>query len=122
MVKRLVSGMWLVLLGGVAFAQQPVQTVPGFGTTIGGNVSGTLAGATYQQLWPATQRRSCTIVNQGSFNMFVTEGLTAAASVDSLAVKIIPGQAYYCNSGVTVLQGAINIRGTTGDAFYAAQY
>lgn len=131
----------LALIFGLAFAaasgraQTPVWTVPQPATTKGGNASSTItATSTFQLVFATTvpasssgagvvaTRRGCTIVNNGTHNMQVTEGLGVAASTAGLSVTLLPGQAYYCAAGGTVLTGEIDITGTIGDAFYAAQY
>jgi hypothetical protein len=128
----------VLLLISPALADQaaPVQTIPYPATTAGGNASGTISpgGSTFQLLFAATgpgvsgsgvsaPRKGCTIINNGSHTMYVTEGLGTVASTTALAVPVPAGGPYYCASpGNTVLTGEIDITGTNGEAFYAAQY
>lgn len=125
----------LSLIPGLSFGQSPVITIPQWGTTSGGgNASGTITVTnTFQKVFSATgpssanavaaNRKGCTIVNGGSNNMWVTEGMTTATSVKSSSITLSSGQAYYCgNTGGTVLIGEVDITGTAGDAFYAAQW
>jgi hypothetical protein len=134
MMKKLISGFAVLLLvllvPAAAFADAPVQTLPSQGTTAGGNVSGTVtATGTFQQLFAAAppsmgaaSRHGCTVANYGVNVMYVTEGTSIAASTTGKAVQLQPGQVYYCGWNGTVLYGQVNITGTAGDAFYAAQY
>lgn len=126
-------GLVLVLPLGLALAQQPVWTVPQPATSIGGNASTTVVGpgtSDFQRVWPSTasnepakQRHGCTIQNNSAANpMWVTEGLGTAASTQAKGLKLGAGQSYYCNWNGTVLIGEIDLAGTSGDAFYAAQY
>lgn len=125
----------LVLAPALALAQTPVWTVPQPGTTAGGNGSSTIAVTnTFQKVFAASSaapgaapgspgsRHGCTVINQGGNNMWVTEALGVTASTKALAVVLVPNQAYYCNWNGTVLEGEIDITGTAGDGFYAAQY
>ena len=125
----------LVLVAAGARAQQPVWTVPQPATTTGGNASGTVTGnSSFKKVFSSTSpapanvpsggspRHGCTLINQGSHNMYVTEGLGVAASTTSNSVILVPNQPYYCNWNGTVLTGEIDIAGTDGEAFYAAQY
>ena len=129
------KGWLLVVLGLVAasptFGQNaavnnpPVQTWPAPGTTAGGNVSSTItATGVFQMLWTANlARRGCTIVNESSSDtMYITESLTVGGSSQALAAALPPLGVYYCTNGGVVLTGQVNITGTSGDSFYAAQY
>lgn len=131
------GGLAVLLLVGPASAQSPVVTLPKPATTAGGNVSGTITTTnTFQRLWPNTglggfapapsgtiARSGCTIINNGTHSMYVTEGLGTAASTTSNSVIVPAGGPYYCGAlGGPVLTGEIDITGTSGDAFYAAQY
>jgi len=118
----------LLLLAFLAFpALGQNLTYPVLGTTANGNASGTIASTgVFQLLWSATgtpnPRHGCTIENNGSNVMYITEGLALGSSSTSAAVKLATGDYYYCTAFGTVLTGQINITGTSGDAFYAAQY
>lgn len=125
---------WLVLAIALAAwpaaAQQPVHTVPQPATSAGSNASGTItATGVFQPVWAASSqspgsavRKGCTIQNNSARTMYVTEGLALADSTTGKAVALAAGVAYFCNSGGTVLTGQINITGTIGDGFYAAQF
>lgn len=98
-------------------------------STTGGGGSGTIAvTSTFQQVFaaisstPGTKlRTSCTIINNGTHTMWVAEGTNAASATTANSVPISPNQAYYCNNGLVILQGEIDITGTINDTFYAAQ-
>lgn len=107
----------------------PVTTYPAPATSAGGNVSGTIASTgTFQKLWGATGgsgvpfRKGCTIQNNGTHSMNVSEGLGVAGSTTGNSVVVPAGGTYYCQVGQIVLTGEIDITGTATDAFYAAQY
>lgn len=109
--------------GQQATTGQPVVTQPGPSSSAGGNASSTIASTgVFQQIWAAARRNGCTVQNNGSHVMDVTEGLSVAASLVTLAVVLQPGQTYLCAADGSVLVGQVNITGTAGDAFYAAQY
>lgn len=117
----------LVCFGGEAWAQaSAVTTYPIVGTTLNGGASSTIAVTnTYQMLWPLNKNRhSCVIVNVGANTMFVTEGITTAQSPTTNAgpFPVLPNGQFTCQFGQTALTGQINITGTAGDAFYAAQF
>jgi len=135
--RPLLAGALLLATTGLAFAQQPVVTRPASSSTAGGNVSGTIASTgVFQMLFAAVSggasganvtggggpRHGCTILNNGTHVMEVTEGMLTPASLITLAVILQPGQPYYCSVGGSVLVGQVNITGTSGDAFYATQY
>lgn len=118
-----------------ALAQQAVWTVPQPATSAGGNASGTITGTnSFKLLFAGTSlapgaspagggpRHGCTVINQSTRNMYVSEGKTAATATTGSSVTLAAGQAYYCNWNGTVLVGEIDIAGTDGDAYYAAQY
>lgn len=107
--------------------QQPVSTFPGQATTAQGNSSSTIGVTnTFQKIWSATSlpnlRKGCTIQNNGSHNMYVSEGLGVSASTLTNAAIVSAGGLYHCGDGGVVLVGEIDITGTAGDAFYASQY
>ncbi len=116
------------LVTGAALAQQQVLTVPQPGSTLGGNVSSTVTTTnTFQKLFaaagvPPTNRHGCTIINTGTHTEYVSEGLGVAASTTGNSVPLAPQQAYFCTVNGIVLTGEIDITGTAGDSFYAAQY
>lgn len=120
-----VIGLLLIPLAvsGALAQQNLIVTAPVGGTTQGGNASGTIGSSAWQRVWPTALsiRRGCMIQNNGTHTMWVTEGLGVAASTTALAVQLQPGVPYYCGNGGSVLQGEIDISGTTGDAFYAGQ-
>lgn len=132
---RLGLGIGLGLLAGLlppvaAFAQQPVVTLPAPRTTSGAPSSSTIASSNvWQQIWAATgpspqggpSRVGCTIINYGTHTMYVSEGTSLALANIANAVQLAAGQQYYCATSGVALQGQINIYGTAGDAFYAAQ-
>lgn len=127
-----VSSLLALLWAGYALAQsgQPVTTLPAPATTAGGNASGTITSTnTFQLVFAATkqtpespQRRGCTIQNNGTHNMWVTEGYTVATATAANAVVVPQAGIYYCSVNNIALTGEIDITGTSGDAFYAAQY
>lgn len=128
----LLSLVWAVApLGARAQVGQAVTTLPAQATTAGaGNVSGTLAaGATFQTVFASAApnsstglRRGCSIQNNGTHNMYVTEGKGVAGSTTSNSIILPPTYIYTCNSGGAVLYGEIDIAGTISEAFYAAQW
>ncbi len=111
----------------VADNKPPTTVSPGWATTKNGNVSGTVAATgVFQQVFPATSaaspRNGCTIQNNSAHTMYVTEGIGIAGSTTANSAQLPAGLVYYCQSGVVALQGEVDVTGTTGDAFYAAQY
>lgn len=125
-----------LLLAPVARAQQTVVTSPVPGTTDGGNASSTITATSVFQIVfsagllapPGPARKGCTIQNNGTNIMWVTEGLSAATATKAKALQLapatatVPGGVYQCSVGGLSLVGEIDITGTIGDAFYAAQY
>ena len=119
----------LATLPAAAQQGQSVVTIPRAVSTKGANASGTIASTgVFQLLFAATPsspggqpRAGCTIQNNGSHTMYVTEGLGTAASTTALAWTLTAGQSANCQFGGVVLQGEVDITGTTGDSFYAAQ-
>ena len=118
-------------LASSAWAQQPVQVIPSPGTTAGGNVSGTITTTnTFQQLFPATPpapaggpgRKGCYIVNNGTNKMYVSEGVAAGSATIATSIPLAANGSFNCTFNQTALQGIIAITGTSGDAFYAAQF
>lgn len=136
--RRLALASGLILVGGGVLAppsaaQQPVQTWPAPGTTAGASASGVIGtgGTTFQLLFAATgvnlagvqipPRKACTIQNNGTHTMWISEGTTALLATQAKSVQLGPGQVYYCNNSGGVLIGEVDITGTSGEAFYAAQ-
>lgn len=130
-MKRFCLGAVCALLAcGPSWSQQPVFTWPQAGSTAGGNASSSVAvtntfqlvfGSSPQQPGAAV-RKGCTIINYGTNTMWVTEGLGVAGSTKAKAVQLAANQAFYCQVYGIVLTGEIDLTGTSGDAFYAAQY
>lgn len=130
------AGLTALWLAAPAAAQQPVWTVPQPGTSAAaGNASGSIAVTnTFQKVFSGTSsapgalpgsggtRHGCTIQNNGTNTMWVAEGTTAAAASKNASAVLAAGQVYFCNAGGTVLTGEIDITGTAGDKFYAAQF
>ncbi len=131
-MKRFFAALTLLLLlPGLASGQQPVVTSPAPSSTAGGNLSSTITGTgVFQQVFAGAaspgsggNRHGCTILNNATTRvMNVTEGLSIAASTTALSVTLPAGGVYYCSVGGAVLIGQVNITGTAGDSFYAAQY
>lgn len=119
-----------------AEAQQQMQTLPSGATTNGGNASSTITSTgAFQLVWSGAgnsiapvvgtvgARHGCTIQNNGTHVMYVTEAIGVAASTTAKAAQVpASGGVYHCADGVVVLVGEIDITGTAGDTFYAAQY
>jgi hypothetical protein len=114
-------------------SQNPVQITPSTGTTSGGQASGTISSTnTWQEVFAPTgqwsgvpgaqPRRGCTIQNNGTHNMYVEEGTSTANASTTSASVVAPGNPWYCEYGGIALGGQVNIYGTSGDPFYAAQY
>lgn len=134
-MNRILLALWLVvgLSVGPVYAQQPVVTTPRPVTTQNGTASNTITSTnTFQLVFaaatPGKYRTDCSIQNNGTHNMSVTEGLGITNSATQFAISsgtvstLYPGGSYNCNNGSVALQGEIDITGTSGDAFYAAQY
>lgn len=127
--KRWVLGL-LITAPALAQNPSPVATWPTWGTTAGGNASSTITSTgVFQKIWSggspsggAAPRRGCTIQNNGTHVMYVTEGLSTALATTALATQLVAGQVYYCSVNGLALIGEIDITGNSGDAFYAAQY
>ncbi len=104
------------------FAQQSVFTLPS--TRITANNSATISVTnTFQEIWPIrTGRTDCSIQNNSAANvMYVFIGPIASATL-AKSVKLAVGQALICSVGGIVPTDAVNITGTSGDAFYAATW
>lgn len=129
-VSALALLLWLAALTGV-FAQAPVTTLPFQGANAIINSSGTIAVTnTFQPIWPQTgkldtpstnrARVACTVQNTGTNPMYVFFGPIASATI-AASVKIVAGQAAFCNIEGTTLQDAVSITGTSTETYYAAQ-
>ena len=124
-----------LLAASPALAQQWVTTVPLPATTKGGEVSTTIVSTNvFQKVWgvaansgapganvPGT-RHGCSIQNNGTNNMYVSEGKTIATATTSNTWVLAAGNLFNCNFNGIVLTGEIDITGTSGDAFFAAQF
>lgn len=128
-MKLIIATTALLLISLPAWPQALVVTTPVAGTTAGTNNGSTTigtGGTTFQLVFaagtPANHRNGCTITNNGTHNMYVTEGIGAANSTTAKAYLLPAGQPYYCNAYGVVLIGELDITGTSGDSFYAAQY
>ena len=112
----------LALIPSLSYAQQAVVTYSkGLTST---NASGTVTtGSTFQKVFGANSHRAgCTIQNNSTNTMYVTEGLGVSASTTGNAVHLAAGAAYNCQVGGMVLTGEIDLTTVSaGDAFYAAQ-
>lgn len=118
LILTLVLGLWATPL----FAQQQVLTLPAPRSTY--NNSSTIAVTnTFQEIWPIRAGRTdCSIQNNSaSAAMYVFIGPIASATL-AKSVKLAAGQAMICSIGGTVPTDAVNITGTSGDAFYAATW
>ncbi len=132
------AGLALALFGASpALAQQVVVTSPGPATSAGGNASSTITVTdTFQKVWGASsqqpgspgtsetqgQRHGCFIQNNGTHDMYVTEGLGTAASTTSNSQIVAANGTFSCERDGVVLTGEIDITGTANDPFFAIQY
>ncbi len=141
-------GMIALGVGGVAFGLHstpasaqyptPMMTVPGPGTTAGGNVSGKIltTNGRWQVVFAAVVqsgenqaiRKGCIIQNNSPHTLYISEGTTtgsATTTTSFLLTTTSPQNVFYCNvaGGPTTLQGEVDISGTTTtDAFYAVAW
>lgn len=53
--------------------------------------------------------------------MYISEGTTAALATTAKSQQLFPSGQYHCAGPNAVETGEIDITGTAGDAFYAAQ-
>ena len=125
MKRRIFIALALLCFGGVAVAQQVVQTQPLATNSI--NASGSISSTNaFQSIFTASTldrgRTSCTVQNNSiaGNNMFVFFGPLATATSPT-SVQLTPGQAVNCTVGGIVLKDQVSITGTTGDQFFAAQ-
>lgn len=137
-MKKLALLLVLLLLnpgGPKGFAQTPVWTVPQPVSSLNGNVSSTITSTNTFQLVFATAvntfapvvgnagpRKGCSIQNNGTNSMWVSEGKTIATATKATSWVIVAGGLFNCNFNNVVLTGEIDITGTSGDAFYASQF
>ena len=125
----------VVALASPAQAQQVDYNYPAPATSLGGDVSGTIAvTSTFQKLWGAANgslapvpggtptRKGCSVQNNGTHNMFVNEGTAIGSATTSNTWVVAAGALFNCNFGGVVLTGEIDITGTSGDAFVAKQF
>lgn len=120
-MKRLSALLLLLALSAPAFAQQNVFTLP-YPAPSNGSTAGVIVSTnTFQQAIPAfPTRRGCTIQNNGTNNMRVFIGAIGSASTTNSFI-LAAGQSLNCNSGPIILNDAVNITGTSGDAFVWSQ-
>jgi len=119
--------LWLIVLlltATVANAQAYVRTAPNpTNITINGSSTIGTGGSTFQLLFAATLKRGgCTVQNNGTHNMYVSFNLGVAASTTANSIVVPAGGVAYCQVNGNVITGEVDITGTSGDAFYAAQY
>lgn len=125
MIRKIMilAGLLMVM---PAWAQVPVVTSPAPVTTLNGNASGTIAVTnTFQMVFVANPaRKGCTIVDETSDPMWVTEALGIAGSTKTKAYELSSNTSwtFNCASNGVVLTGEIDITGTANDAFYAVQF
>ena len=93
------------------------QSIPALSTNLSGTITAT---GTFQLIQGQNNgRKGCLLQNNGTHNMEVFFGAIANATTSASAV-ITPGQAISCAiNGNLVVQDAISITGTSGDAFFA---
>lgn len=117
-------------------AQQFVTTIPAPASSAGGDASGTIAVTnTFQKLFAGAgnsiaptvgtpgARHGCSVQNNGTHTMYVSESLGVAASALTTSWQIAAsGGLFNCNFGGVVLFGEIDITGTSGDTFVAKQF
>jgi len=124
-MMKLVLVVGLALAPLCALAQQPVQTLPAPRNADPSASSTVTVTNTFQQIWAATPLRTgCTIQNNSAANtmwvFFVPPAGTAATKGTSVVLSA--GQALNCAVFGVTLGNAVQITGTSGDAFYAAQW
>ncbi len=93
------------------------QSIPAQSTNLSGTITAT---GTFQVVQGQTNnRKGCILQNNGTHNMNVYFGTLANATTSNSAV-LVPSQAINCAiNGNLVVQDAISITGTSGDAFFA---
>jgi len=93
------------------------QSIPAQSTNFSSVIAST---NTFQVIQGTTNnRKGCLIQNNGTHTMYVYFGALASATTSNSA-QLIPGQAISCAiNGNLVVQDAISITGTSGDAFFA---
>jgi len=120
-----------------AQAQQTVVTLPAPATSANGDASGTISpgGSTFQKVFGGAgnsvaptvgtsgARHGCSVQNNGTHSMYVTEGLGVSVSTLTNSWVVLSGGGLFnCNFAGIVLTGEIDISGTLGDAFVAKQF
>lgn len=124
-MKRILILPFLILLSiaSAVWAQTPVATTPGALNNVDNESSVITLTNTFQQVFAATiGRNSCTIQNNSSSNtMFVFFGPATPTTATSFQLK--PGLFLNCETvGGVVPKTAVQITGTTSDAYYAVQW
>ncbi len=132
-MKRVVVASLLALLVTSALAQNVVWTVPE--PALSADYSGTITVTnTFQKVFsganntvaPTTgtsgARHGCSIQNNGTHTMYVSEGAGIASSTLATSWQVAAGALFNCNFGNIVLSGEIDITGTSGDAYVAKQF
>lgn len=128
------AGIWGcagALSSAEAQSQPPIfSTLPSGRTSA--NASGTItATGTFQKVFSAAVpqvsggpsfRSGCEVQNNGTHTVWVSEGKTAGTASESTSRQVAAGGSWYCERAGVALQGEIDITGTSGDSFYAAQY
>lgn len=98
---------------------QMIPCAGGGGTATTTAASGTIAVTnTFQAaLASSASRRGCVLQNQGTHTMFVFFGAIGSATTGT-SLQVAPGQTVSCsNAGGLVLTDAVNVTGTSGDAY-----
>ena len=132
MKKLAVLALLGLTLAGPARGQNFVWAAPL--PVISGDASGTIAVTnTFQKVFsganntvaPVTgtagARHGCSIQNNGTHTMFITESVGVAGSTLTNSWQVAAGALFNCNFGAVVLTGEIDITGTTADAYVAKQ-
>lgn len=136
MTKSWLGLIGLLLVTSALADNNTVQTQPLPSTTTGGNASSTITTTnTFQLVWAATPnsfsvpvtsgtavRHGCSIQNNGTHNMYVSEGQGKALASLTNSWVLAAGNTFSCNFNGVVLTGEIDITGTSGDAFFASQF
>ncbi|SRR6266852_6543588 len=120
-MKKLLVFLIILLFPSLAFAQGNIITSPS-GLVIPDNESSTISVTnTFQTVFSASVgRKACTIQNNGGNTMYVYFNSDIATIAKS--VKLNVGDRAYCDNNNTVIRGAVQITGTSGDAYYATQW
>lgn len=118
-ILSLIAFIFLIPTG--SFAQGNIVTSP-FGLTTPDNESSTIAVTnTFQTVFSATVgRKACTIQNNGTNKMLVYFNSDSAIAAKSITLNA--GDRVYCDNNNTIIRTAVQITGTSGDAYYAVQW